>query len=72
MPKFLWMPYVVLTIIVVVLFFVVNSDVAWMVSTLGTVGILMGLAIHAGFHSKDKWPGLSFSQRVARVLTFYN
>jgi hypothetical protein len=70
MPKFLWMPFVVLIIAGATIDMVGYPDAAWIVSTFGTVLVLLGLAIYAGIDSRQHWPGLTFSQRLGRIFSF--
>lgn len=70
MPKFLWAPYVVIIIAAATVDLTGYPNAAWFVGMLGTVVILLGLAIYAGIDSKQRWPGLTFSQRLGRIFTF--
>jgi hypothetical protein len=64
------MPYVVIIVAAIIIDFAINSDVAWVVSTLGTVLVLFGQGLYAGYDSRQRWPGLTFTQRLGRIFTF--
>ena len=70
MPKFLWMPYVVVIIAAATVDLAGYPNAAWIVSVLGTVCVLLGLTVYAGLDSRQRWPGLTFSQRLGRIFTF--
>ena len=70
MPKFLWMPYVVVIVVAATVDLADYPNAAWILSVLGTVAVLMGHAIYAGVDSKQRWPDLTLSQRLGRIFTF--
>ena len=72
MPAFLWAPFVAVIVATLVVFFAVSDNAAWFVVYGGTVLVLFGLTIYALVDSRRRWPGLSTSQRLSRIFTFYN
>jgi hypothetical protein len=70
MPLFLWLPYVVVIIAATTVDLAGYPNAAWFVGTLGTVVVLLGLTVYAAIDSRQRWPGLSLSQRLGRIFTF--
>lgn len=70
MPKFLWVPYVLVIIAAATVDLAGYPDAAWAASALGTIAVLLGHTIYAGIDSKQRWPGLTFGQRLSRIFTF--
>lgn len=70
MPKFLWLPFVVVIIAAATIDLVGYPNAAWVVSMLGTVTVLLGLTVYAAIDSRQRWPGLTLSQRPGRIFTF--
>jgi hypothetical protein len=70
MPKFLWLPYVVVIIAAIAVDLAGHPDAAFMVSLSGTMLVLFGHIIYAAIDSKSRWPGLTLSQRLGRIFSF--
>jgi len=70
MPKFLWVPYLIVIIAAATVDLSGYPNAAWIVGTLGTLVVVLGQTAYAAIDSRQRWPGLSLSQRLGRIFTF--
>jgi len=64
-------PLLLIIVVAIVLLAMGDKNASWMVSNLGTaVVMLLNILYIAFWHSRSRWPGLSWSQRLTKVVWF--
>ena len=64
-------PLLFIIVLVSVLFFNGNRDVAWTVACLGTSIVMLGNIIFiAAYNSRNRWPNTTWLMRLGRLFFF--
>jgi hypothetical protein len=64
-------PLLLIIVIAIVLFAIGYRNAAWMVSTFGTVLVMFLNVLYVTlWHSRSRWLGLTWSQRLTKIASF--